>query len=61
MAVKLGDDDAADAYGLFESLCLSEACLTNATVHDEDASVWLDALLHLNHFVKERLFLTMAT
>mmetsp|Transcript_128935 Transcript_128935/g.288216 ORF Transcript_128935/g.288216 Transcript_128935/m.288216 type:complete len:247 (+) Transcript_128935:642-1382(+) len=54
MAVKLGDDHAADSDGIRKSLGLIEACLPDVRVHHKDHIVRIDRLLDLLHLLKER-------
>ena len=61
VTVELSYDDGADSDSLLESLGLGKAGLSNATVHDEHASVWLDALLHLDHLIEESRLLSMSS
>ena len=44
-----------------ESFGLRVTSLTNTTVHHENGCVWFDGGLHLNHFIKQGLFLLVST
>ena len=44
-----------------ESLSLLKACLTYATIHNEDRCIWVDSRLNLKHLIEQRLFLFMPT
>ena len=59
ITVKFSNDDRTNFNGITESFGLAIACLTNTTVHHEDASVWFNSILHLNHFFEECTLLSV--
>lgn len=61
MAIKLRDNNGTNLDCFIEGKCLIVASLTNAPVHNEERSVWLDCQLHLLHFLKQSCLLFMSS